>query len=85
MIRTYITVKGMMCANCEKHINDAIKNNFDIKKVDADKGERLVTVISNDPLDKAKVKRVITECGYEYIDMTQEEVIKKGFRYVSAK
>ena len=85
MIRTYITVKGMMCGNCEKHVKDAIKNNFDIKTVDASRNDKLATVISEKPLDKAKVKKVISDLGYEYIDMTEEEVIKKGFRYVSAK
>ena len=85
MIRTYITVKGMMCGNCEKHVVNAMKDNFDIKKVDASRSEKLVTVISEKPLDKAKVKKVISDTGYEYVDMTEEEVIKKGFRYVSAK
>ena len=85
MIRTYITVKGMMCGNCEKHVKDAIKNNFDIKTVDASRNDKLATVISEKPLDKAKVKKVISDTGYEYVDTTEEEVIKKGFRYVSAK
>ena len=33
MIKTTIGVEGMMCRNCENHVNEAIQQDFDIKRV----------------------------------------------------
>ena len=41
MLRITCKIDGMMCGMCESHINDAIRKNFDIKKVSSShtKGE----------------------------------------------
>lgn len=33
MIKTTLTIDGMMCPMCESHINDVIRKDFEIKKV----------------------------------------------------
>ena len=33
MIKTTLTIDGMMCGMCESHMNDAIRGAFDVKKV----------------------------------------------------
>lgn len=33
MFRTVVKIDGMMCGMCEAHINDAIRRNFNVKKV----------------------------------------------------
>ena len=33
MVETKLRIDGMACGMCESHINDAIRNNFDVKKV----------------------------------------------------
>lgn len=33
MVKTTLGIDGMMCGMCESHMNDAIRNNFDVKKV----------------------------------------------------
>lgn len=33
MIETIVRVDGMMCGMCESHINDAVRNHFQVKKV----------------------------------------------------
>ena len=43
MIKTTLGIEGMMCGMCESHINNAIRNNFKVKKVSSskNKGQRL--------------------------------------------
>lgn len=33
MIKTIVKIDGMMCGMCEAHVNDAIRNHFEVKKV----------------------------------------------------
>lgn len=33
MIQTTVKINGMMCGMCESHVNDAIRNHFQVKKV----------------------------------------------------
>ena len=33
MIKTTLGIEGMMCGMCESHINNAIRNNFKVKKL----------------------------------------------------
>ena len=33
MKKTILTIDGMMCGMCESHVNDAIRANFNVKKV----------------------------------------------------
>ena len=44
MIKTTVKVDGMMCGMCEAHINDAIRRNFNVKKVKSShsKGETVI-------------------------------------------
>ena len=34
MIKTTLKIDGMMCGMCEAHMNDVIRKNFKVKKVD---------------------------------------------------
>lgn len=33
MTKTTLKIDGMMCGMCESHVNDAIRNAFEVKKV----------------------------------------------------
>lgn len=32
MFRTVVDIDGMMCGMCESHVNDAVRNNFKVKR-----------------------------------------------------
>jgi len=64
-MRTILHINGMMCSMCESHVNDAIRNNFDVKKVKSSKRKNQTVVVSENPLDEEKIRSVITETGYE--------------------
>lgn len=63
-VKTTLTVDGMMCSMCETHIQETIRNNFDVKKVKASHQKGTVVIMSEHRLDDNKLKDVIRETGY---------------------
>lgn len=64
-----LKINGMSCSMCEAHINDAIRNNFKVKKVTSDRRKNETLILSNEKLDIQKIKDVIRETGYELTDI----------------
>ena len=67
MIRTVVKVDGMMCSMCEAHINDAIRKQFDVKKVKSNRRKKETVIESAQPLDKDLVKKAIEATGYIFM------------------
>ena len=61
-----ITVKGMMCGNCEKHVKKALEAIDGIDSVEASHSDNLVTITNSKAVDEAAVKAAVEEAGYEY-------------------
>lgn len=78
MYRTVVDIDGMMCGMCESHVNDAVCNNFKVKKVSSSHGKGRTVIESEAPLDEAQLRKVIGATGYEVKGVTSEEVQKKG-------
>lgn len=81
MIKTTLKIDGMMCNMCEAHINDAIRNKFQIKKVSSShkKGETLI--LSENEIPKEELEEVIKETGYELKSITSETYKKTLFGF----
>ena len=62
----------------EAHVNDAIRENFKVKKVNSSHTKNQTEIISEEPLDEAKLKDVIAETGYELQGISSEPYAKKG-------
>lgn len=56
MYETKVKIDGMMCGMCESHINDAIRNAFSVKKVSASQSKGEADIISEEPIDEAKLR-----------------------------
>lgn len=78
MFRTIVDIDGMMCGMCESHVNDAVRNNFKVKKVRSSHGKGRTVIESEAPLGEGDLRRVIGATGYEVQQVTSEEVQKKG-------
>lgn len=72
MYKTTVNVTGMMCKMCEKHVNDAIVENFKIASVKADHEAKVTVIESEETLDQEAVTRVITDAGYEVTGFSTE-------------
>ncbi|MCR4610958.1 MAG: heavy-metal-associated domain-containing protein [Lachnospiraceae bacterium] len=79
MIKTTMTIEGMMCGMCESHVCDAIRNSVpSAKKVSASRSKNEATFISEEEIDKDELKAVIDKTGYECKSITSEPYKKKG-------
>lgn len=67
MITTTLGIEGMACSMCEAHINDAIRRNFSVKRVKSSRRKKTCVVVSEEPIDEARARAVITELGYDLV------------------
>lgn len=72
MFKITAKVEGLKCPNCERHVNEAIKEAFSIKKVTSSHTDKEAVIISKDDIDTDKVKAVIEEAGYQVTDIEKE-------------
>ena len=79
MFEYKLEIHGMMCGMCESHVNDAIRNNFNVKKVTSDRKKDETVILSKEKLDEAKILEVIKNTGYECKNIQMSEVEEKGF------
>lgn len=54
---------------CESHVNDAIRNNFSVKKVKSSHKKGETVIKSEQPLDAEKLKKVIADTGYTLVSI----------------
>lgn len=84
MIKYILKIDGMMCAHCEAHMNDAIRNNFTIKEVKASAKNNECVIISQE-LDEEKLRYVVDETGYRLTNISKEPYEKRGLFSVFKK
>ena len=71
MEKVTVKIDGMMCGMCEAHIADTIRKAFpDAKKVKASKSNGEATFLTDQPIDKDKLEKAITETGYTFLYVT---------------
>ncbi len=78
MKKYILKIDGMMCGHCEAHINDAVRNNFTVKKVESSHTKKQCVIIA-DELDEDKLKKVVEQTGYTLLSINSEPYEKKGF------
>ena len=64
MYRYTLKINGMMCGMCEAHINDVIRKNFEIKKVNSSHTKNQTTILCEKEIDEEILKSKIGETGY---------------------
>lgn len=79
MIKTVLTIDGMMCSMCESHINDVIRQNFKVKKVSSSHGKGTAEILSDSPLDEVALTDAIGKTGYKVLGIRSEPFEKKRF------
>lgn len=78
MIKTIMRIDGMMCGNCEAHVNKAVEGNFSVKKVTSSHESGETVIISESALDETALKKTIENDGYTVLGITSEPYEKKG-------
>lgn len=77
MVKITLNIDGMMCGMCEAHINDAIRRNFNVKKVTSSHKSGETVIISEKNIDQSKLEKAIAETGYELKGIYIEPYNKK--------
>jgi copper chaperone CopZ len=75
-----ITVKidGMMCGMCESHVNDAIRKNFQVKKVTSSHAKGETVILTEESITEEQLRSTIDPTGYQVKSVTTEPYEKKG-------
>ncbi len=66
MVTMTIGVSDMMCNNCEKHVNEAIKKAFKVKKVESSFEKKETVITAKEAIPEEELKAVITDAGYQF-------------------
>ncbi|MBR1422940.1 MAG: heavy-metal-associated domain-containing protein [Ruminococcus sp.] len=77
MVKTTLNINGMKCKMCEAHVNELIKENYNIKKVESSAKENKTVVISEKELDIEALKGQIADIGFT-LESSDSEPYKKG-------
>lgn len=85
MYQTILQIDGMSCGMCEAHVNDKIRAEFQVKKVESSHKSGKTTVISAQPLEEEKLRRALEETGYHVGEITVQEYEKKRFSLFGRK
>jgi copper chaperone CopZ len=64
MIQTQLTVSGMTCDHCVRHVTDAISKVAGVKSVNVSLAAGTATIDSDLALDLQLVKTAVVDAGY---------------------
>lgn len=79
MYKTTVEVRGMACGMCEAHVNDAVRKALgNVKKVSSSHSKKRTEIISEAPVDEDKLRKAITDTGYDVGNISSEPYEKKG-------
>lgn len=78
MKKIIVGIEGMACGMCEAHINDAVRQNFSVKKVTSSHTRKQTIIITENDISEQELKKVIANTGYEVVSVSSEPYEKKG-------
>jgi Cu+-exporting ATPase len=61
---TNLSIKGMSCANCQKHVAEALKALPGVTSAEADFKTGTAKVVHNEAIDKKTFTVTVDEAGY---------------------
>ena len=78
MIKITVGIEGMACGMCEAHINEAVRNAFQVKKVTSSHTKKQTVIIAEKGIPEQELKNVIAKAGYDAVSVSSEPYEKKG-------
>ena len=66
-MQTELKIEGMMCAHCQKHVNDALTKMDGVTAVEVNLEAGTAMVTAEREIPRAEFAKVITEAGYELV------------------
>ncbi len=78
MKKITVEIDGMMCGMCESHVNDCVRENFDVGKVTSSHSKGETVIITENDIDEAKLREAVNKTGYKVVSIKEEPYEKKG-------
>lgn len=78
MIQITLKINGMACAMCEAHMNDAIRRQFAVKKVQSSHKTGETVIVAAEDIEDDKLRRAVEETGYKLELIGRRPYEKKG-------
>lgn len=79
MVKITLDIDGMACGMCEAHINDAVRQQFAVKKVASSHKTGKTEIFAESAPDTEKLRAAIEATGYRVTHIQSEPYEKKGF------
>ena len=68
VVKQELKIEGMMCAHCQKHVNDALAKMTGVTAVDVNLEAGVATVTADREISRSEFAQVIADAGYELAD-----------------
>ena len=78
MVKITVGVEGMLCGMCEAHINETVRNAFQVKKVTSSHRKKQTIILSEQDISEQEMKNIIAKAGYQAVFVSSEPYEKKG-------
>ena len=66
MVTMTVSITDMMCNNCEKHVNEAIKKAFKVKKVESSFEKKETVITAKTAIPEDELAAVVADAGYHF-------------------
>ena len=78
MYEIILKVDGMKCGMCEAHVNDAVRDNFNVKKVRSSHSKGQTVILTEEDMDEKKLSNIVSATGYIVTEVQKKPYEKKG-------
>ena len=78
MVKITVGIEGMACGMCEAHINEAVRNAFQVKKVTSSHTKKQTVILAEKDIPEQELKSVVAKAGYDAVSVCSELYEKKG-------
>ncbi len=78
MVKIMVRIEGMACGMCEAHINEALRNAFQVKKVTSSHTKKQTVILAEKDIPEQDLKNVVAKAGYDVVTVSSEPYKKKG-------
>lgn len=77
MVKITVGIEGMACGMCEAHINEAVRNAFQVKKVTSSHTKKQTVILAEKDIPEQELKSVVAKAGYDAVSVSSEPYEKK--------
>lgn len=81
MNKIVVEVTGMRCPMCEKHVNEIVKNNFDVKSVTSSHEKNETVIITPVEISDEELLKVLSTTGYTIGKIVRTDAKRVGLSW----